>query len=100
MHDYMWNMKYLPGFKWDHLTEKINYDRAVREQKLRTEIRAAKRQNDDYMMRVHREKLKKIRQEREKNETSKEKNKSKEKDKSKMKKFDFQQGDVISTKKN
>jgi ESF2/ABP1 family protein len=34
-HDDMWNLKYLKGFKWDHLTEKFAYERRVREAKLR-----------------------------------------------------------------
>lgn len=34
-HDDIWNLKYLKGFKWDYLTEKIAYERRVREQKLR-----------------------------------------------------------------
>lgn len=34
-HDDMWNLRYLKGFKWDHLTEKFAYERRVREAKLR-----------------------------------------------------------------
>lgn len=25
----LWNIKYLPKFKWDHLTEEISYQKAV-----------------------------------------------------------------------
>lgn len=42
-HDDMWNLKYLKGFRWDHLTEKFAYERRVREAKLRAgmiEVRA------------------------------------------------------------
>ena len=33
-HDDIWNLKYLKGFKWEHLTEKLAYERRIREQKL------------------------------------------------------------------
>ncbi|GIL77749.1 hypothetical protein Vretimale_6644 [Volvox reticuliferus] len=48
----LWNIKYLPKFKWDALTEEINYQRAVREQRLVAEISAAKRERDFYLSRV------------------------------------------------
>ncbi|KAG2500249.1 hypothetical protein HYH03_001827 [Edaphochlamys debaryana] len=48
----LWNIKYLPKFKWDSLTEEINYQRAVREQRLVAEISAAKRERDFYLSRV------------------------------------------------
>ena len=48
----LWNIKYLPKFKWDHLTEEINYQKAVREQRLATEVAAAKRERDFYLSRV------------------------------------------------
>lgn len=48
----LWNIKYLPKFKWDHLTEEINYQKAIKEQKLAAEIAAAKRERDFYLSRV------------------------------------------------
>lgn len=48
----LWNIKYLPKFKWDHLTEEINYQKAVWEQRLATEVEAAKRERDFYLSRV------------------------------------------------
>ncbi|GFR51031.1 hypothetical protein Agub_g13359 [Astrephomene gubernaculifera] len=48
----LWTIKYLPKFKWDTLTEEINYQRAVREQRLVAEISAAKRERDFYLSRV------------------------------------------------
>jgi hypothetical protein len=44
----LWNLKYLPKFKWDHLTEKVAYERRVREQKLRIEMIHARRENQAY----------------------------------------------------
>ncbi len=71
-------LKYLSKFKWDHLTEEINYQRAVspaqspcpvtsmlltivflqqvREQRLAAEISSAKRERDFYLSRVDRSK--------------------------------------------
>ena len=34
-HDDIWNLKYLKKFKWDYLTEKLSYERRVRENKLK-----------------------------------------------------------------
>ena len=48
----LWNLKYLPKFKWDHLTEEINYQKAIREQRLAAEVAAAKRERDFYLSRV------------------------------------------------
>lgn len=44
-HDDVWSVKYLKGFKWSHLTEKVAYERRVREQKLRVEMMEVKREN-------------------------------------------------------
>jgi ESF2/ABP1 family protein len=52
----LWNLKYLPKFKWDHLTEEINYEKAIREQRMAQELAAAKRERDFYLSRVDRSK--------------------------------------------
>jgi ESF2/ABP1 family protein len=44
----LWNLKYLSKFQWSHLTEKVAYERRVREQKLRVEMMQAKRENASY----------------------------------------------------
>ncbi|KAL1115751.1 hypothetical protein AAG570_006041 [Ranatra chinensis] len=42
-HDYLWSIKYLPRFKWIHLSERLSYERAVFKHRMQTEIRQAKR---------------------------------------------------------
>jgi len=38
----------LSKFEWSHLTEKVAYERRVREQKLRVEMMQAKRENSNF----------------------------------------------------
>jgi ESF2/ABP1 family protein len=44
----LWNTRYLPKFQWSHLTEKVAYERRVREQKLRVEMVHARKENASY----------------------------------------------------
>ncbi|XP_067639719.1 uncharacterized protein [Eurosta solidaginis] len=43
-YDYLWSMKYLPRFKWVHLTERMNYEQAVHKQRLQTEVSQARKE--------------------------------------------------------
>ena len=45
-HDDLWNLKYLPGFKWRHLTESVTQVRMERADKLQAELAQAKSTND------------------------------------------------------
>ncbi|KAF9911795.1 RNA-binding ATPase activator esf2 [Linnemannia zychae] len=56
-HDDMWNIKYLPKFKWDHLTERIAYENASRAQRLQAEINQAKRENKTIMTNIEKAKM-------------------------------------------
>ena len=47
-HDDLWMLKYLSKFQWSHLTEKVAYERRVREQKLRLETMQARRETVAY----------------------------------------------------
>ncbi|KAJ3307553.1 Activator of basal transcription 1 [Blyttiomyces sp. JEL0837] len=56
-YDDLWSIKYLPRFKWHHLSEQIAYERAVRDQRLRAEMAAVKRENQEYMKNVGKAKM-------------------------------------------
>lgn len=48
----LWNLKYLPKFKWADLTEQLVYEQKVRMQKLRVGISQAKKENEAYIKHV------------------------------------------------
>ena len=50
----LWNVKYLHKFRWEHLTEKVAYERRVREQRMRIELMQARRENAAYAEKVER----------------------------------------------
>lgn len=56
-HDDIWNMKYLHGFKWIHLTERIAYEKAVRAQKLKAEMAQATRESNALLKNVEKAKM-------------------------------------------
>jgi len=56
--DELWNIKYLPGFKWVNLTEQLAYDAAVREKRLRTEISQVKREAEHFKNSVEKKRRK------------------------------------------
>lgn len=43
-YDISWCIKYLPRFKWIHLSERLTYEKAVYKQRLQTEISQARRE--------------------------------------------------------
>ncbi|TGZ51357.1 activator of basal transcription 1 [Temnothorax longispinosus] len=55
-YDVMWNIKYLPRFKWIHLSERLAYERAVHKQRLLTEVAQAKREVNFFSYNVDRSK--------------------------------------------
>jgi len=48
-HDDIWNVKYLPRFKWGHISEKLAYEKAAREQRMRVEISQVKKETSFYL---------------------------------------------------
>lgn len=53
----MWSIKYLHRFKWNNLTDKLAHDRAVFEQKRRSEMSQAKKQVDFYQRMTEQSKI-------------------------------------------
>ena len=47
--DDTWLMRYLPKFKWENLKEKFEYDRKVREERLKMNLSQAKREQSFYV---------------------------------------------------
>jgi ESF2/ABP1 family protein len=56
-HDDVWNMKYLKGFKWHHLTEQIANENAERAARLRADISRTTRENKLFVRNVERAKM-------------------------------------------
>lgn len=55
----LWNIKYLKRFKWLHLNEKMNSERAARKKKLKMEISLAKKETGKFKEIVERERVSK-----------------------------------------
>ena len=56
-HDDVWNIKYLKGFKWHHLTEQIANENAERAARLRADISRVSRENKHFVQNVERAKM-------------------------------------------
>ncbi|OJD34694.1 pre-rrna-processing protein esf2 [Diplodia corticola] len=56
-YDDVWNMRYLTGFKWHHLTEQIANENAERASKMRAEISRSTRENKEFIQNVERAKM-------------------------------------------
>ncbi|KAI9836635.1 MAG: hypothetical protein M1819_001269 [Sarea resinae] len=56
-HDDVWNIKYLKGFKWHHLTEQISNENAERAARMRADIAQVSRENKLFVRNVERAKM-------------------------------------------
>jgi ESF2/ABP1 family protein len=56
-HDDVWNLKYLRGFKWRHLTEQIANENAERAARLRAEGQRERREVREYLRNVEQAKM-------------------------------------------
>lgn len=56
-HDDIWNLKYLPKFKWIHLNEQLAYERQERQKKLQMETEQAKKEISAYLRNVDQAKM-------------------------------------------
>jgi ESF2/ABP1 family protein len=63
-YDDLWNLKYLKNFKWEYLTEKLSYERRVRESKLNLAMIHSKRSNAEVVELMEKTKVHNIVQER------------------------------------
>ena len=52
----LWMLRYLPKFKWEHLLEEIEFQKAIREQKMQMELLVAKKERDFYLSKVEQSK--------------------------------------------
>ncbi|KAI8141698.1 hypothetical protein BJV82DRAFT_560959 [Fennellomyces sp. T-0311] len=59
-----WTIKYLPKFKWRHLTEQMAYEKKARERRLEAELAQATRENKLYIENVEKAKMHKGMRER------------------------------------
>jgi len=57
-HDELWNIKYLPRFKWVHLSERLAYESAVKQQRMRTEVSQVKREAEHFKSSVEKKRRK------------------------------------------
>ncbi|GJN80771.1 RNA recognition domain-containing protein [Purpureocillium lilacinum] len=56
-HDDIWNLVYLKGFKWHHLTEQIAAENAERASRMRAEISKATKENKEFVRNVEKAKM-------------------------------------------
>ncbi|PVU94424.1 hypothetical protein BB561_002552 [Smittium simulii] len=55
-YEMLWNLKYLPKFKWRNLTEQLAFERVERDQRLRNEVNQARNETNDFIQKVERAK--------------------------------------------
>jgi len=48
----LWNMKYLKKFRWDILTEKVAYERRVREEQMKIDMMCVRKEHASYVEKV------------------------------------------------
>ncbi|XP_025415993.1 pre-rRNA-processing protein esf2-like [Sipha flava] len=60
--DSVWNIKYLPRFKWIHLNERLAYEKAVRKHRLRAEVSQVKREANHFSSNIVRSEKNKFHQ--------------------------------------
>ncbi|XP_001948686.1 pre-rRNA-processing protein esf2 [Acyrthosiphon pisum] len=58
--DSVWNLKYLPRFKWVHLNERLAYEKAVRKHRLRAEVSQVKREANHFSSNIVRSEKNKL----------------------------------------
>jgi ESF2/ABP1 family protein len=69
--DDVWNLKYLKGFKWRHLTEQIANENAERAARMRAEGSSSRREMREFLKNVERSKIEETRQTKKANKARK-----------------------------
>lgn len=54
LHDEMWNIKYLPDFQWSNLHEQVQYEKTIKEQRLRAEMSQARKVTAHFVQQAER----------------------------------------------
>jgi ESF2/ABP1 family protein len=70
--DDVWNLKYLTGFKWHHLTEQIANENAERAARMRAESERGKREVREFLNNVEKSKIEDTREKKRKKKAEKE----------------------------
>ena len=96
--DDLWTIKYLHKFKWHHLIEKLNFNKNLREKRIKNEIRQGKRENE-FMLKMF-EKSKMLNKKREKEENKINEDLNEENDLEKIRKKFKQKKPIINNNNN
>ncbi|XP_035891317.1 pre-rRNA-processing protein esf-2-like [Anopheles stephensi] len=72
--DILWSMKYLSGFKWVHLNERLTYERAVAKEKMREQIQQIRKEVSYHETKIHHKEMALKNAAREKKEAKAKKN--------------------------
>ncbi len=96
--DDLWTIKYLHKFKWHHLIEKLNFNKNLREKRIKNEIRQGKRENE-FMLKMY-EKSKMLNKKREKEENKINEDLNEENDLEKIRKKFKQKKPIINNNNN
>lgn len=62
--DDVWNLKYLKGYKWGHLTEQIASENAERAARMRVELSKNRKENKEFVANVERSKIERSKREK------------------------------------
>lgn len=66
----LWTLKYLKKFKWNHLMEKLSFDKKLREQRLKADMAQSKRENNFLVKNFEKSKMLNKKKKRMENETT------------------------------
>ncbi|OMJ16567.1 Pre-rRNA-processing protein esf2 [Smittium culicis] len=53
----LWNLKYLPKFKWRNLTDQLAFERTEREYRLRNEMAQARSEANEFINKIEKSKM-------------------------------------------